>query len=90
MGRLGPPELDNRTYDQLVEELQARIPRYEPEWTDHNESDPGITLLQLFTYLVEAAVFAVVVSGAILVARAVLKRRRTCETKDRDAVPAPR
>ena len=26
----------------------SRIPRYTPEWTDFNDSDPGITLLQLF------------------------------------------
>ena len=29
------------------EEARALIPRYAPEWTDHNDSDPGITLAQL-------------------------------------------
>ncbi len=37
------PILDDRTYDQLVTELVGRIPVYNPEWTDHNDSDPAIT-----------------------------------------------
>ena len=45
------PQLDDRRYDDLVAEARARIPRYTPEWTDHNDSDPGITLVQLFAWL---------------------------------------
>jgi len=30
-----------------------RIPRYAPEWTDFNESDPGVTLVELFAWLTE-------------------------------------
>ena len=44
-------QLDNRTFEQLATELRRRIPAYTPEWTDHNDSDPGITLLQLFSWL---------------------------------------
>ena len=29
-------------------------PPHSPEWTDFTPSDPGITVLQLFAYLVEA------------------------------------
>ncbi len=47
------PILDDRTYDQLVSELVGRIPVYNPEWTDHNDSDPAITLLQLFAFQAE-------------------------------------
>jgi predicted phage baseplate assembly protein len=47
------PRLDNRTFDQLVEEGTALLPRYAPEWTDHNLHDPGITLIDLFAWLVE-------------------------------------
>jgi hypothetical protein len=47
------PILDDRTYDQLVTELVGRIPVYNPEWTDHNDSDPAITLLQLFAFQAE-------------------------------------
>jgi predicted phage baseplate assembly protein len=45
--------LDDRTFDDLVEECLLRIPRYCPEWTDHNLSDPGITLVELFAWLTD-------------------------------------
>lgn len=47
------PNLDNRTYDDLVQEALSLIPTYEPEWTNHNPSDPGITIIELFAYLTE-------------------------------------
>jgi hypothetical protein len=47
------PILDDRSYEQLVNELVRRIPVYTEEWTDHNASDPGITLLELFAFLGE-------------------------------------
>ena len=45
--------LDDRNFDDLVEECLLRIPRYCPEWTDHNVSDPGITLVELFAWLTD-------------------------------------
>src|SRR5262249_40098322 len=50
---LPSPILDDRSYAQLRDELVRRIPVYNPEWTDHNPSDPGITLLELFAFLGE-------------------------------------
>lgn len=47
------PILDDRSYQQLRDELVRRISVYCPEWTDHNASDPGITLIELFAYLGE-------------------------------------
>ena len=47
------PILDDRSYLQLRDELVRRIPVYAPEWTDHNASDPGITLIELFAFLGE-------------------------------------
>src|ERR1700732_1218974 len=47
------PQLDDLTYDRIVTELIRRIPVYSPEWTDFNDSDPGVTLIQLFAYLTE-------------------------------------
>jgi hypothetical protein len=47
------PELDDLRYSRVVEELVRRIPVYAPEWTNHNDADPGIALLQLFAYLTE-------------------------------------
>lgn len=56
MGDVPPelPNLDDRTFDQIRSELLLRIPRYTPEWTDWNESDPGVTLVELFAWLAES------------------------------------
>jgi hypothetical protein len=51
------PVLDDRTFAALREELVRRIPVYNPQWTDHNPSDPGITLLELFAFLGENLLF---------------------------------
>lgn len=51
------PILDDRTYQELRDELVARIPVHTPEWTDHNESDPGIALLELFAHLGESVLY---------------------------------
>jgi hypothetical protein len=50
---LNRPILDDRSYEQLRDALVGRIPVYAPEWTDHNASDPGITLIELFAFLGE-------------------------------------
>ncbi len=47
------PVLDDRTYDQLVAEARSRVPVHTPEWTNLNENDPGITLLELFAFLTD-------------------------------------
>ncbi|HVR97158.1 MAG TPA: putative baseplate assembly protein, partial [Thermoanaerobaculia bacterium] len=54
---LEAPDLDTRRFEELFREARLRIPRYNPEWTDFNESDPGITLLQLFAWLTETMLF---------------------------------
>src|SRR5262245_55765056 len=54
---LPKPILDDRSYQQLRDELIRRIPVYTPEWTDHNPSDPGITLIELFSFLGENLLF---------------------------------
>lgn len=51
------PILDNRTFEQLRDELVKRIPVYTPEWTNHNESEPAIALLELFAHLAESQLF---------------------------------
>lgn len=47
------PDLDNRQWADLVDEGVALVPRYARAWTDHNLHDPGITLIELFAWLVE-------------------------------------
>jgi len=51
------PNLDDRSFDQLESEAIGLIPRQFPAWTDHNRSDPGVTLTELFAFLVEAAIY---------------------------------
>lgn len=51
------PNLDDRTYSDLVEEARRLIPTYAPEWTNHNPSDPGITLIELFASITEMLLY---------------------------------
>ncbi|MCX5933374.1 MAG: putative baseplate assembly protein [Pseudanabaena sp. LacPavin_0818_WC45_MAG_42_6] len=46
-------DLDDRTFEELVNECLLRIPRYCPEWTNYNPSDPGVTLIELFAWLTD-------------------------------------
>src|SRR3982074_1646055 len=46
-----PPALDDRSFDDLVDELLSRIPGHTPEWTHPNAGDPGRTLIELFAWL---------------------------------------
>ena len=54
-----PPKLDDRSFHDIVEEAISMIPRYAPEWTNHNPSDPGITLIELFAWLTELLVYRI-------------------------------
>ena len=47
------PSIDDRRYQDLVTEALARIPVHNPEWTNFNKSDPGVTLIELFAFLTE-------------------------------------
>src|SRR4051794_27494232 len=51
------PNLDDRRYKDLVAEALTLIPTHNPTWTNHNPSDPGITLVELFAYLTEMLVY---------------------------------
>ncbi|ALN64371.1 hypothetical protein GLA29479_3518 [Lysobacter antibioticus] len=50
---LTPPPIDDRRFAQLVEDTLARASVHTPEWTNFNQSDPGVTLVQLFSFLTE-------------------------------------
>jgi len=47
------PNLDDRTFEQLVREARDLIPGVFPEWTDENAHDPGITLLETLAWHLE-------------------------------------
>lgn len=51
------PNLDDRMWADLADEGRALIPVYGPEWTDHNASDPGITLVELLAWKTEMDIF---------------------------------
>ena len=44
---LNIPTLDDRNFDELVREAVVRIPVHTPEWNNFNDSDPGMTFVQL-------------------------------------------
>jgi hypothetical protein len=55
---IGPsPKLDDRTFDQLMEEALRRVAATAPGWTDFSPGDPGTTLMEVFAYLTETMLY---------------------------------
>jgi hypothetical protein len=51
---LTPPTLQPQTFQQILSEALVRIPVYNPEYTNYqNNTDPGVTMLQLFAFMVD-------------------------------------
>ena len=55
--RLPEIALDDRTFQELVSEARMRVGQACPEWTEHNVSDPGITLIELFAWMTEMVIY---------------------------------
>lgn len=51
------PNLDDRSFNDLLQEAKSLIPIYNKDWTNHNPSDPGITLLEMFAWLSEMIIY---------------------------------
>ena len=51
--------LDDRGFQELVSEARTRIALTCPEWTEHNVSDPGVTLIELFAWMTEMLIYRV-------------------------------
>jgi hypothetical protein len=51
------PNLDDRRFAELADEARALLVRFCPEWTDHNVSNPGIALMEMFAWLTETAMY---------------------------------
>jgi predicted phage baseplate assembly protein len=47
------PNLDDREFQSFVDEAKRYVQRHCPEWTDHNVSDPGVTLIETFAFMTE-------------------------------------
>jgi hypothetical protein len=53
------PSLDDRSFQDLVDEVLARIPAHTPEWTNPVPGDPGRTLVELFAWLTDTLLYRV-------------------------------
>jgi hypothetical protein len=51
------PNIDDRTYQEILNEVLARIPVHNPEWTNFYPSDPGVTILQLYAFMTESMLY---------------------------------
>ncbi|PWK11533.1 putative baseplate assembly protein [Tumebacillus permanentifrigoris] len=47
------PNLDDRLFAEIVDDARKNIPSLLPQWTDENAHDPGITMIELFSWLTE-------------------------------------
>ena len=54
---LPAPDLDDRRFQDLVDDAKRMVMRRCPEWTDHNVSDPGVTLIETFAYMTDQLLF---------------------------------
>jgi predicted phage baseplate assembly protein len=51
------PNLDDRRFQDLVDDAKRLVQRRCPEWTDHNVSDPGVTLIETFAFMTDQLLF---------------------------------
>lgn len=54
---LPAPRLDDRQFQDIVDEAKRRLQRLCPDWTDHNVSDPGVAVIELFAWMTEMMLF---------------------------------
>jgi hypothetical protein len=50
---LKAPQLDDMSYEKMMQRAISRIPGMTDEWTDFNYHDPGITVLSNYAWLVD-------------------------------------
>ena len=50
---------DDLGFQELVSEARTRIARHSPDWTEHNVSDPGITLIELFAWFTDVLLYRI-------------------------------
>ncbi|HEX3707944.1 MAG TPA: putative baseplate assembly protein [Mycobacteriales bacterium] len=51
------PNLDDRRFQDLVDDAKRLVQQRNPQWTDHNVSDPGVTLIETFAYMTDQLLF---------------------------------
>ena len=50
---LPAPYLDDRRFQDFVDDAKRLVQRRCPEWTDHNVGDPGVTLIEAFAMMAD-------------------------------------
>ncbi|MFF4369392.1 putative baseplate assembly protein [Streptomyces sp. NPDC001594] len=53
------PHLDDRRFQDLVDDAKRMVMRRCPEWTEHNVSDPGVTLIETFAFMTDQLIYRV-------------------------------
>src|SRR5438045_198008 len=56
MSRLTLPKIDPRTAALLSNRLREMVPHYTREWPAKDEDDPGVGLLEIFSFLAEGVI----------------------------------
>ena len=54
---LPAPNLDDRDFQSLVDDAKRLVQQRCPEWTDHNVSDPGVTLIEAFAQMTDQLIY---------------------------------
>ncbi|NEC91017.1 putative baseplate assembly protein [Streptomyces sp. SID12501] len=54
---LPSPNLDDRRFQNFVDDAKRYIQQRAPEWTDHNVSDPGVTLVETVAHMADQIVY---------------------------------
>ena len=51
------PNLDDRRFQDLVDDAKRLVQQKCPEWSDHNVSDPGVTLIETFAWMTDQLLY---------------------------------
>lgn len=54
---LPAPNLDDRRFQDLVDDAKRLVQQHTRRWTDHNVSDPGVTLIEAFAWMTDQLLY---------------------------------
>jgi predicted phage baseplate assembly protein len=54
---ISAPNLDDRTFQDLVDDAKRYVQARCPRWSDHNVSDPGVTLIETFAMITDQMIY---------------------------------
>lgn len=54
---IAAPHLDDRRFQDLVDDAKRLVMDRCPGWTDHNVSDPGVTLIEAFAFMTDQLLY---------------------------------